>query len=70
MSDYMAGKDVNTFIQRDAYSAAQSGGWSWGDLRNINYFLEHYSQAKISDEAKNHYAGIARFSARCFTLKK
>ncbi len=70
MSDYMAGKDVNTFIQRDAYSATQSSGWSWGDLRNINYFLEHYNQAKISDEAKNHYAGIARFFRAMFYFEK
>lgn len=70
MSDYMAGKDVNTFIQPNAYTAVQSTNWSWGELRNINYFLEHYSQANISDEAKNHYAGIARFFRAMFYFEK
>ncbi|KAB5491439.1 RagB/SusD family nutrient uptake outer membrane protein [Flagellimonas hadalis] len=36
------------------------GGWSWTNLRNINYFLENYE--KCSDEtAKNRYGGVARF---------
>lgn len=36
------------------------GGWSWEDLRDINYFLENYE--KCEDEtAKNRYGGVARF---------
>lgn len=70
MSDFMAGKDVNTYIIPGAYTATQSSGWSWGDLRNINYFLEHYGQAKIADEAKNHYAGLARFFRAMFYFEK
>ena len=70
MSDVMAGKDVNTYLIPGAYNSTQSSGWSWGDLRNINYFLEHYGQAKIPDEAKNHYAGLARFFRAMFYFEK
>ncbi|MGO4288734.1 RagB/SusD family nutrient uptake outer membrane protein [Chitinophaga sp. RAB17] len=70
MSDVMAGKDVNTYIIPGAFTSTQSSGWSWGDLRNINYFLEHYGQAKIPDEAKNHYAGLARFFRAMFYFEK
>lgn len=36
------------------------GGWSWGDLRNINYFLEH--SGKCQDKgAVAKYNGLARF---------
>jgi len=70
MSDYMGGKDVNNYIIPGAYTATQSSGWSWGDLRNVNYFLEHYGQAKIPDEAKNHYAGMARFFRAMFYFEK
>jgi hypothetical protein len=34
--------------------------WSWGRLRNINYFLDNYQTADVSDEIKNHYVGLAR----------
>lgn len=60
LSDYMAGKSPDPYIIPNSFAATQATGWSWGDLRNINYFLEHYGHAKVSDEAKNHYAGIAR----------
>lgn len=42
-------------------SPVEATGWSWGDLRNINYFLEHYNNPAIAQKARNHYAGIARF---------
>lgn len=47
-----------------------SGAWGWGDLRNINYFLEHYNKAAISDTLKNHYAGVARFFRAFFYFNK
>lgn len=60
MSDYMAGKSPSTYLVPNSFAATQASGWSWSDLRNINYFLEHYQQAKVSDDIKNHYAGTAR----------
>lgn len=42
-------------------SSQEAGGWNWGNLRNINYFLEHYNNPAIPEKARNHYAGIARF---------
>ncbi|MCM4169227.1 hypothetical protein KCTC52924_00712 [Arenibacter antarcticus] len=46
-----------------------SGGWSWGRLRDINYFLENYD--KVDDEAaKRHYSGVARFFRAYFYFQK
>lgn len=46
-----------------------SGGWSWGDLRGINFFLEHYN--KVEDvSAKKHYSGVARFFRALFYFQK
>lgn len=42
-------------------SSQDASGWNWGNLRNINYFLEHYNNSAIAEKARNHYAGIARF---------
>lgn len=46
-----------------------SGGWSWGRLRDINFFLENYQ--KVDDEtAKKTYSGIARFFRAYFYSEK
>lgn len=46
-----------------------SGGWSWGRLRDINFFLENYH--KCSDEAaRAKYSGIARFFRAYFYSEK
>lgn len=46
-----------------------SGGWSWTDLRSINYFLENYE--KCPDQAaKLKYSGIARFFRAYFYYNK
>lgn len=43
-----------------------TGGWGWGRLRTINYFLENYGRANVSAEVKNHYAGLARYYRAIF----
>lgn len=46
-----------------------SGGWAWGDLRRINYFLENYDRVDDAD-AKAKYSGIARFFRAYFYFNK
>jgi hypothetical protein len=45
-------------------------GWDWGRLRDINYFLENYNKAKVTDDIKNHYVGLARYYRAMFYLDK
>jgi len=66
LSDYLVGKAPDSYLLPNSFTSSMASGWSWGDLRNINYFLEHYQQANIPDEAKNHYAGLARFFRAMF----
>lgn len=47
-----------------------TGGWSWSRLRNINYFLDHYDNPGIAEEAKDHYAGLARYYRAQFYFDK
>ena len=42
-------------------SGSDSNGWSWGDLRNVNYFLTHYTLADLPAETLAQYAGEAYF---------
>ena len=45
------------------------GGWNWGYLRDINFFLQEYE--KCDDEAaKAHYGGVARFFRARFYFDK
>lgn len=46
-----------------------SGGWSWGHLRRINFFLENYDKVE-DEEAKAKYSGIARFFRAYFYFEK
>lgn len=71
-SDNVATKSYNTVVagQHQVQTSAGEAGWTWSYLRNVNFFLENYEKAEISEEAKNHYAGIARFFRAWFYFDK
>ncbi|HVV04340.1 MAG TPA: RagB/SusD family nutrient uptake outer membrane protein [Puia sp.] len=37
------------------------GGWDWGPIRNVNYFLQRYQRAAADQATLNKYAAEARF---------
>src|ERR1700754_4208681 len=47
-----------------------TGGWDWGRLRNLNYFLENYERAATTQEIKDHYAGLAKYYRAIFYFEK
>lgn len=49
---------------------ATAAGWTWGSLRNINYFLENYNRTEVPQAVKNKYAGLARFFRATFYFEK
>ena len=61
MSDYLAVKTVFPFVQKSTFGPVNSSGWSWGDLRNIDYFLLHNTDPKVPEAVRNNYNGIAKF---------
>jgi len=61
-----AAVEIKTIMTGHASSQTISSGWSWERLRDINYFLENYTRANISEEIKNHYAGLARYYRAIF----
>ena len=42
-------------------SGSSANGWSWSNLRNVNYFLTHYTRADLPVETLKKYAGEAYF---------
>lgn len=52
-------------------SPTNIGGWSdWGNLRSINYFLDHAGKSSGSAEDNAHYVGIAKFFRAKFYVNK
>lgn len=70
MSDFMARKSVPDFIRPGAYSPRESSGWSWTDLRNINFFIQNLNESSLSPDIKKNYLGIARFFRAWFYFQK
>lgn len=61
-----AAVEIRTMMTGNPNSETITGGWSWSRLRTINYFLENYNKATVSEDIKNHYAGLARYYRAIF----
>ena len=70
MTDYLAVKTVPDFIRDGAYAANTSSGWSWSDLRNINYFIENCTDPMVPATVRNNYLGIAHYFRAYFYMEK
>lgn len=62
--------EIKSIMTGNPSSQNITSGWSWGRLRNINYFLDNYSKAQVQDVVKNHYAGLARYYRALFYIDK
>jgi len=68
--DFGAINNIPTFITLNAYSEEVGSGWSWTDLRNINYFIVNCTDEGIDEDVRNNYLGIARFFRAYFYYEK
>jgi hypothetical protein len=65
-----ANVEVKNVMAGSASSQNITSGWDWGRLRDINYFLENYNKAKVSDDIKKHYVGLAKYYRALFYMDK
>ena len=70
MSDYLAIKSVPSFIQEGTFAPNLSSGWTWSDLRNINYFIVNNTDPKVPADVRRNYTAIARFFRAYFYFEK
>jgi starch-binding outer membrane protein, SusD/RagB family len=70
MSDYQARKDTPAFITEGNFTANNSSGWTWTDLRNINYFIQNCNDPKVPLAVRKNYLGIAKFFRAYFYFDK
>ena len=57
--DHSAKMSIGTYEQ-GAYTINTSTSWSWGSIRNVNYFIQYNTEPAVSEEIRNNYTGIAR----------
>lgn len=62
--------EFRDIMLNDLTSRQFTTGWDWEKLRDINYFLENFDKANITDAELNHYEGIARFHRARFYMEK
>lgn len=70
MSDYLAVREVQNFLRPGAFGANNSSGWTWTDLRNINYFIVNCNDPAVPAAIRNNYLGIARYFRAYFYMEK
>ncbi|MEG1935342.1 MAG: RagB/SusD family nutrient uptake outer membrane protein, partial [Rikenellaceae bacterium] len=58
--DNIIKSDVSDEMRGTRIVPTSGGGWSWGDLRNINFYLENSVKCKDL-VARNRYDAVARF---------
>ncbi|MDR2361530.1 MAG: RagB/SusD family nutrient uptake outer membrane protein [Prevotellaceae bacterium] len=67
-SDIVARQGVDVRFSPNALNSTTSSGWSWGDLRNLNFFIENCEKSSVPE--KNHYLGLAHFFRAYFYFEK
>jgi len=86
MSDYGARRDAPQFLRGNAYSPSINDNtsasaynlvalgpdwdWDWGQLRNVNYFLENNTDPRVPEDVRRHFNGVARFFRAFFYFEK
>lgn len=60
-SDNLVSGTFNSRLNGTGTVPSSGGGWSWGNIRSVNYILENYGTVTGSEAEINHYVGEARF---------
>jgi len=68
-SDAIIGTDLNQALWGGRTINSGDSGWSWGNLRKINTFLEYSNNCK-DEKLRNQYNGLARFFRAYFYFEK
>jgi starch-binding outer membrane protein, SusD/RagB family len=62
--------EFRTIMQQPTSSSTINGGWDWDRLRSINFFLENFEKANLTQTELDHFEGIARFHRARFYMDK
>lgn len=66
-SDNLANFWINErFVGNNTIAPTTGGGWDWGQIRSINYYLENSATVEGNEEEIAHYNGEAQFFRAMF----
>ncbi len=60
-SYYLFTNGIPNIVTPNGLDADNAGGWSWSQLRNINFFIDNCNSDQVPLSVRNNYIGIARF---------
>jgi hypothetical protein len=60
-ADNAATNNPNPRIKGTRKVPTTGGGWTWSNLRNINFFLQHLYEYQGPEDIKNEQKGVALF---------
>ena len=69
-SDNLLPANRDAFLAGTYVIPVTGGGWTWVNERNVNYFLNRYQRAAISDAIKSKYAAEVRLFRAYFYWRK
>jgi len=61
LMDFGATSTLSGFTLLNGYSENNSSGWSWSNLRNVNYLIVNCTDPAVPESVRNNYIGLARF---------
>lgn len=70
LSYYLATSNYQKYLRKGAYTPEDQGGWSWSELRNINFFIANNNDENVAENIRNNYEGMARFFRAYFYFSK
>lgn len=62
--------EIKTIMTGTPSSRTVTSGWTWEQLRKINFFLANFEKANLTQAKMDHYEGIARFFRARFYYDK
>jgi hypothetical protein len=60
-SYYLFTNNIPNIVTPNGLDPDNAGGWSWSQLRNINFFIDNCNSDEVPLAIRNNYIGIARF---------
>ena len=60
-SYYLFTNNIPNIVTPNGLDPDNAGGWSWSQLRNINFFIDNCNSDEVPLAVRNNYIGIARF---------
>ncbi len=53
--------ELKTMMLGTPNSTSLNSGWNWGQLRKVNFYMDNFRNANLTQERMNHFEGLGRY---------